>query len=383
MRPLFSQKVPGSMVSGDTDLQDLGNTEGSSSRGGKKNVKKGKKVSASVLGRKKVKKMQMMQNKMQKVQWSNLPEDLLIRIADGLGLIDFLCFRGVCKDWHNASSKAKHKCSGADPWFLLYDDGEGSQCSLLSNQDKIYTINIPELDGATCLASNEGWLLVFRHGSMFFFCPFSRAKIELPSCPFTELSDHIAAFSSVPTSQDCTLVVISRSNDYELELYLLCRGNSIWAKHNFSCNGFSLHTITFAAFGQGKFHFFDRFDGLVTFDANTQVWRTRAIVQCWYKFTVGELRYEMQRNMLKYMDVKSKLGLEANVSISTCGTLMTGSSGEYGFAIQGENIHGYTKYFLLGSRGAITFVNTKTEIRHVKGVWIQPSYLNIPPDQSW
>ncbi|XP_061370655.1 protein ESSENTIAL FOR POTEXVIRUS ACCUMULATION 1-like isoform X2 [Gastrolobium bilobum] len=47
---LNNQKDPGSMVSGNTDLQDLGNNEESSSKGGKKKVKKGKKVSAAVLG---------------------------------------------------------------------------------------------------------------------------------------------------------------------------------------------------------------------------------------------------------------------------------------------------------------------------------------------
>lgn len=43
------RKVAGGMISGNTDLQDLGQTEVSSSKGGKKG-KKGKKVSASVLG---------------------------------------------------------------------------------------------------------------------------------------------------------------------------------------------------------------------------------------------------------------------------------------------------------------------------------------------
>ncbi|XP_061342428.1 F-box protein At4g00893-like [Gastrolobium bilobum] len=298
---------------------------------------------------------------MQKVQWSNLPEDLLIRIADGLGLIDFLCFRGVCKDWHNASSKAKHKCSGADPWFLLYDDGEGSQCSLLSNQDKIYTINIPELDGATCLASNEGWLLVFRHGSMFFFCPFSRAKIELPSCPFTELSNHVAAFSSVPTSQDCIVVVISRINDHELKLYLLCRGNSIWAKHNFPCGILVLDKITCVVFGAWEFQFLDEWESLVAFHSAKPLKGNRYLVF----LPMGELSHKIHIDRM--MDAKSKLGLEANVSISTCGKLMTDSSGQCCIAIQGENVH----------------ATTESESRHLKGVWIQPSYLNIPPDQSW
>ncbi|XP_061362021.1 F-box protein At3g56470-like [Gastrolobium bilobum] len=307
-----------------------------------------------------------MQNDMQKVQWSNLPNDLLLQIVDRLGLIEFLGFRGVCKDWHNASSKAKDKSFGVDPWLLIYDEG-GSQCSLLSNQDKIYTMNIPELDGATCLASYEGWLLVFRHGSMFFFCPFTRAKIELPSCPFTEVSDHIAAFSSVPTSQDCTVAVFSRINDHEVELYLLCRGNSIWAKHNYSPDRLlRFVTITGAVFNKGEFHFLDKQNMLVTFNAaKSEKWNTYFLVPVRNKSSVGQLSYNIQKHRL--MNAKSKLGLEANVSISTCGTLMTHSSGQYGIAIQGENIA----------------ATTESESRHLKGVWIQPSYLNIPPDQSW
>lgn len=44
------QKVAGGMISGNTDVQDLGYTEGTFSKGGKKKGKKGKKVSSSVLG---------------------------------------------------------------------------------------------------------------------------------------------------------------------------------------------------------------------------------------------------------------------------------------------------------------------------------------------
>ncbi|KAK7332028.1 hypothetical protein VNO80_28774 [Phaseolus coccineus] len=62
-------------------------------------------------------------------QWTDLPHDLLSRIASGLGFIDFLSFRCVCKNWHIASSKVSHedKSSEFEPWFLIYG-GEGSQC---------------------------------------------------------------------------------------------------------------------------------------------------------------------------------------------------------------------------------------------------------------
>ncbi|XP_022642981.1 F-box/kelch-repeat protein At1g57790-like [Vigna radiata var. radiata] len=141
--------------------------------------------------------------------WSDLPGDLLSQIANGLGLIDFLSFRCVCKDWNTASLKVSpyDRSVLCDPWFLMYG-GEGSKCSVLSHQNKCYSINLPELDGARCLASYEGWLLLFGEGSLFFFCPFSRAKIELPNCPLTDASEHVAAFSAPPTSEDCIVFTV-------------------------------------------------------------------------------------------------------------------------------------------------------------------------------
>ena len=105
-------------------------------------------------------------------RWCDLPYQLLSLIADGLGLIDLLSLRAVCKDWRSASSEASAKVESMcpHPWLLMY--GEGSHCSLLTHEHKLYTLNIPELVGATCL---WGWLLPFKQGSMFFFCPFSGA----------------------------------------------------------------------------------------------------------------------------------------------------------------------------------------------------------------
>ncbi|XP_027348132.1 F-box/kelch-repeat protein At1g57790-like [Abrus precatorius] len=167
-----------------------------------------------------------------KSQWSNLPYHLLSRIARELELIEFLSFLRVCSDWHITSSNMslQDKSHEFDPWFLSY--GKGSQCSLLSNRDKVYSINILELEGATCLASYDGWLLLFCQGSMFFFCPFSRAKLELPNCPFTELMNHVVALSSAPTSQDCNVAVINCNHKRDLEQFMLCRGDNKWGMVN-------------------------------------------------------------------------------------------------------------------------------------------------------
>ncbi|KAI5335640.1 hypothetical protein L3X38_025773 [Prunus dulcis] len=93
-----------------------------------------------------------------------LPPELLSKIADGLSLIDLLSFRSVCKAWNSASATASAQNeSSYEPWFLLYEE-QSDQCQLLiCESGKKYTIsNIPELKGATCLASNQGWLLLFK-----------------------------------------------------------------------------------------------------------------------------------------------------------------------------------------------------------------------------
>lgn len=145
------------------------------------------------------------------VPWVDLPPGLLSPIANSLGIIDLLSVRGVCKDWRLAPSTASAEIEyvpTTEPWFILY--GETEICTLYTpNVKKIYSINFPELKNSTCLASNQGWLLLFQEGSIFFFCPFSRARIDLPRFPHQEMSDHVAAFSCPPTSLECIVSVMN------------------------------------------------------------------------------------------------------------------------------------------------------------------------------
>ncbi|KAL5157370.1 F-box protein [Glycine soja] len=315
-------------------------------------------------------------------EWSNLPHDLLSRISSGLGLIDFLSFRGVCKDWRVVSSKVSSEVKqslGCDPWFLVYEEGEDShsQCSLLSHQDQLYTINIPELDGATCLASYEGWLLLFRHGSLFFFSPFSRATIELPNCPFAEATDeHVAAFSSPPTSQNCIVAVVNRISDSELELFMLRRGESVWATR--CCHGYKFKTMITGLFCEGKeFHFLDLKNGLAIFDSETKEWnKNNYRIRCQRSSrdisasSLRALRYVVRKNVFQNKSIRT-VGLlldDENVSISTCGTAIPHASVEFDqIVIKSESIE----------------AAKQPESRHLKGVWIQPIYLCVPPGQTW
>ncbi|KAG4960374.1 hypothetical protein AAZX31_13G213100 [Glycine max] len=312
--------------------------------------------------------------------WSNLPRDLVSQIVSGLGLIDFLSFRGVCEDWRVASSTLSSEVKESlrcDPWFLIYEEEEDShsQCSLLSPENKRYTINIPELHGAACLASYKGWLLLFRHGSLFFFSPFSRATIELPNCPFAEATnEHVAAFSSAPTSKDCIVTVVNRISDSELELFFICRGESEWSTRCY--DGYKLSTMTTALFCEGKeFHFLDVDNRLAIFDSETKEWNRYNYRICRERSrdqpasSVRTLSYVVRKNVFQDKNTRKMGLLEENDSISTCGTAIPHPKGEFHrIVIKSESIEAAA---------------TQPESRHLKGVWIQPIYFYVPPGLTW
>ncbi|KAG4948532.1 hypothetical protein JHK82_041713 [Glycine max] len=227
------------------------------------------------------------------VQWSDLPHDLLSRITNGLGPIDFLSFCGVCKDWRVASSKSSPQ--------------------------------------------------------------------ELPNCPFAEVTtEHVAALSSPPTSQDCIVAVLNRISDSELELFMLRRGENQWVQAKHSLLRIRFNTVRAALFHEGEeLHFLDGDDNLVTFNASkTKQWE--------------EFRLSYAKTIFNWRIIKKKLKvglLEANVSISTCGTVIPHAGGELDMLIQSESIEPATH---------------QSESRHHrKGVWIQPRYFYVPPGQKW
>ncbi|XP_014517464.1 F-box protein At3g56470-like [Vigna radiata var. radiata] len=302
-------------------------------------------------------------------RWSYMPHDLLSKIADELELMDFLSFRCVCKDWHIASSKVSHedKSSKCEPWFLVYE-GEGSQCSLLSSKHKRYISHIPELEGAECLASCEGWLLLFREGSLFFFCPFSKAKIDLPNCPIGEVTDHVAAFSSAPTGQNCTVVVLNCLSNFELQLFMICRGEKAWTRHSYE--GFNFITMRTALFYEGdEFHFLDGEYGLVSFRSKSSEWKRYYVTRSTAPSpNAVVLKYRISENFFQHHNNNGEVTfLEANDSISTVGTTVQRDTGNYDLLIGNESIK----------------APKESESRHFKGVWIKPKYCYVPPDQTW
>ncbi|KAE8686131.1 NAD(P)-binding Rossmann-fold superfamily protein, putative isoform 1 [Hibiscus syriacus] len=300
-------------------------------------------------------------------EWGDLPSELLPSIADRLGLIELLGFRGVCKEWNSASSTASAEIEASpdrEPWFLIYGENDNSQCTLVTGSGRQYSITIPEMDGATCLASSQGWLLLFREGSMFFFCPFSRAKIELPvPCELAhrEFSDDVAMFSAPPTSKDCVVCIACRTKQREgLELYMIHRGANSWTKHKLESFP---NKIVYAAYHNGVFYYFDNTCLMVYFSIED---RRLASGKVTYATSKKDrcLPFRFSSNHEK-KDRKKRLALvlgEEESLVSTCG-------------------RGYLGTLLM----MIPYENTgQAQVPGThKGVWLQPRFHHIDENQSW
>nr|XP_011458644.1 PREDICTED: F-box/kelch-repeat protein At1g57790-like [Fragaria vesca subsp. vesca] len=304
--------------------------------------------------------------------WSDLPPELLSLIAERAGLLELLSFYRVCNPWRCASSTAlahivEHELNKG-PWFLLYED-KNSECQLLTTSGKKFTVSLPELDGTTCLATYNAWLLLFKQGgSMFFFHIFSRRRIDLPKFPFSDLTDHVASVSSSPTSQDCVVCVISRSSDEALDVKALLLGDRVWLSLKVNHARVQTDTIKCGVYHSGIFIFFDDVhDNLnmptifienrsicymceqIEFVANEEIDQKQPKSKGIYRFENCYLKP-------KFQDMKNKLGLTENVSISTCGTTVRSN---------GANSLIFNE--------SVSDDDDESKNRRFKGVWIQPA----------
>ncbi|KAL5712833.1 hypothetical protein ACHQM5_014961 [Ranunculus cassubicifolius] len=298
--------------------------------------------------------------------WSDLPFELLGQIGDKLPLVELLGFRSTCKDWRSASSTALAECESSvdkEPWFLLYNNGDldsNSNCRLYQpSTNKIYSIEIPELNGSTCIASKQGWLLLLRETSVFFFCPFSRAKIDLPDLPYPNLVNPVGVFSTLPTSLDCIVCVMHDLNENSKDVNTLKRGASEWGKHTLERYG---KTITGAAFSNEAFYFSDADKHVLTYYLETEKWVSYTVVPSGKGDTSSPFLFT--KNYFE-SDLKQKLGLREEESLSICGTVL--QRHDWGDFIHNEDIK----------------AGEAEKLHQNKGVWIHPRFFQVPANQSW
>ncbi|KAJ4727586.1 F-box protein [Melia azedarach] len=306
--------------------------------------------------------------------WADLPSELISLIGDRLDIIDLFSFRSVCKGWNSASSTCSAQIESSanqTPWFLLY--GESSHCFLVSETDRKYKINIPEMNGATCIASKDGWLLLCRERSMFFFCPFSGSKIDLPQFPKSEQCDLVAAFSSPPTSEDC-VVSVACLNELKFELHVLYRGTNTWTVHEF--NHLYLNTIKGAGYVDKTFHFYDDSNKFITFTPSLsqgQKFRPHRIVSASKENQNYDiLPFYLSRNSFERHSMNERLRLAEDVSVSTCGTVVPWDHLDRIF---------FNESISQQSEGQSQ--SQSQSRKQLKGVWINPRFYQVPPEMSW
>ncbi|XP_074286885.1 F-box protein SKIP23-like isoform X1 [Silene latifolia] len=120
--------------------------------------------------------------------WSTLPLDLLGNIAFKMDSFeDFIYFSAVCRSWNCASSSIKHLWRAPSlPWLLLAENTQGNPNCLRNifnlNNNKHYSLNLPETFGARCWGSPYGWIAMAKRDlTVQLFNPFTKANISFPS----------------------------------------------------------------------------------------------------------------------------------------------------------------------------------------------------------
>lgn len=234
-------------------------------------------------------------------------------------------------------------------------------------EGKRYSINIPELEKSTCIASNHGWLLLLEQGSLFFFCPFSRARIDLPRFPDSELSNPVGAFSTPPTSPECMICVSNQCDDLKVDLYVLNRGASIWTKHERKSRKQELGTITGAMYceEESSFYFLDSIRELLKFSVKDKKFFPYTIVPPREDSDCELLPFDYIVNYFTDCGLKACMGLQDDASISTCGTTLPGEKCDT----------------CVNNEMAEAFNWPATS--QLKGIWIQARFLQVPPTQGW
>ncbi|KAI3471926.1 hypothetical protein Pfo_028614 [Paulownia fortunei] len=134
---------------------------------------------------------------------SELPTELLELILSQLTLRDNIRASAVCKRW-----------------------------LAVAISRKTYWLELPELHGSRICYAKDGWLLLYkpRTQSVFFFCPYTRELIDLPSL---ELTYQIVAFSAAPTSPSCILFTVKHVSPTVVAVSTCRPGATEWATVNY------------------------------------------------------------------------------------------------------------------------------------------------------
>ncbi|XP_077219443.1 F-box protein At1g49360-like [Tasmannia lanceolata] len=270
-------------------------------------------------------------------RWIDLPIEIGALIAARLHLIEFHVFRSICNQWRLAASlNSSSLPQSFKPWILFYGE---DKCFLYNLESpKSYLMQIPELKGADCIASEGGWLLVHLDRHLFFFNIFSRAKIYLPEIPGFKLSGHVATFSSPPTSKDCIVFVVVNhitTPTRTIEINMCRRGSRDWETNTYPSD-LSFEPITIVKYrAKDKLlcYFYFKFWVMETYNPCSKSRNHHMLLpatspeEASLKILVGYLNYVISHN-IDISEWLDRFVEEKKIWISLCGTSLLAPKGD-------------------------------------------------------
>jgi hypothetical protein len=210
------------------------------------------------------------------LNWSDLPLELLELIISRLPLEDNVRASVVCKSWHSVAIAVR--VVNQSPWLMYFFSGD---LYVFYNPliRKTHSIILPELNGCKVRYSEDGWLLVYKPRShcLFFFNPFTREAINLPS--FELNHDVVVAFSCAPTSTNCMLITMKAVGDQIAVISTCHPGATEWAtvtvRHHLPMS-FFVNGWNKIVFFDGLFYCLGSNNGLAAFDPLQRTWNVLA-----------------------------------------------------------------------------------------------------------
>ncbi|XP_010543493.1 PREDICTED: F-box/kelch-repeat protein At1g57790-like [Tarenaya hassleriana] len=203
--------------------------------------------------------------------WSALPTEILNMITSRLILEDNVRASAVCKSW--LRSAVSVRVSDRPPW-LMYFPKAGDMYEFFDPSSlETSILELPELNGCLVRYSNDGWLLMQnpRSDSLFFFNPFTRDLIDLPTLEDTPFT---IAFSSAPTSGNCWLFTGRPLDVGQAEISTLLVGmETEWTTELYETElPFFFENQNKIVFSNDRFYCLSSIDWIAAFDPFLRSW---------------------------------------------------------------------------------------------------------------
>jgi hypothetical protein len=159
-----------------------------------------------------------------------------------------------------------------------------------------------------------------------------------------------------------------RDVEHGLVLYVLYRGANRWTRIKLVGIKYRLSALGYATYKNETFYFFDKTNGVVTFSVKDRRCSRQTIVMKGQSTTTNVERLPCFRTKSHFVerDMKKKLRLGKDVSVSICGTIL--ESGDSGGKIV---------------RSLRLPKKKKSKNHHLRGVWIKPRFFQVSSNQSW